>query len=399
MVQNTIVKNCNYLKCFNNYKRTIYLYNVILFFFTLILSVGSLDAAVYKTPNFVVNARTEDFAKQVGEAAEHFRENLAIHWIGQPLPQWATPCPITVKAGDRLGAGGETTFTFANGEVYGWKMYIQGSKERILDSVLPHEISHTILASYFRKPVPRWIDEGAATSIEAEVERSNYRRMLVEFLQTGRGIPFNNMVGSKEYPSDQLPFYAQGFSVCEYLLKIGGSRRLIEFAADGIEHGNWSAALNRHYGYENLGDLQVKWQSWINQWFLAGMPGNLPEVPTIGEPGQKNPEIALASSVQQTAPPLDRLIPNSAPDSMRNPAPASSMNSGSIAMVDPAAPKTLPLEGFQNGVGTAASAEISVAASAPLRYQGSYGRGLIQNSEPEAPAPIKILGQAKSRNR
>lgn len=375
-------------RSFKNYNNFIYSYNVILIFFTLILFVGSIDAATYQTPNFIVQARSIEFAKQVGDAAEIFRRDLAIHWIGESLPQWATPCPITVQVGDRLGAGGETTFTFANGEVYGWKMSIQGNKERILDSVLPHEISHTILASYFRKPVPRWIDEGAATSIEAEVERSNYRRMLVEFLRNGRGIPFNNMVGSKEYPSDQLPFYAQGFSVCEYLLKIGGSRRLIEFAAEGTHHGDWSRALNKYYGYENLGDLQIQWQSWINEWYLAGMPKDLPQVPAIGDPNRERSGIALASSTdQQIAPPLVRLIPNSVPDS------------GSIAKVDPNAPNTLPLEGFQNGVGTAMDGEISVAAAAPLRYQGSYGRSLTQNIREEERGPIKILGQIQKHSR
>ena len=44
------------------------------------------------------------------------------------------------------GAGGATSFVFDRGEVFGWKMNIQGSRERILDSVLPHEVTHTIFA-------------------------------------------------------------------------------------------------------------------------------------------------------------------------------------------------------------------------------------------------------------
>ncbi len=33
-------------------------------------------------------------------------------------------------------------------------MEVIGTPERILDSVLPHEVTHTILATYFGRPLP-----------------------------------------------------------------------------------------------------------------------------------------------------------------------------------------------------------------------------------------------------
>ena len=120
--------------------------------FLLVGAVTSIGAG-FRTPNFVVEAPTAEFAKQVGEAAEIYRRELAIEWTGKPLPfNWSHPCPITVIVGT-MGAGGATTFNFQAGEVYGWKMNIQGSEQRILDSVLPHEINHTIFASHFRRPL------------------------------------------------------------------------------------------------------------------------------------------------------------------------------------------------------------------------------------------------------
>ena len=100
---------------------------------------------------------------------------------------------MTVQVGPHLGAGGATTFMFDRGEVFGWRMSIQGSAERILDSVLPHEITHMIFASHFRQPLPRWADEGGATSVEHVSERTNTTSMLDQFLRTGRGIAFNQM--------------------------------------------------------------------------------------------------------------------------------------------------------------------------------------------------------------
>ena len=50
------------------------------------------------------------------------------------------------------------------------KEQITGPKERLLNSVLPHEITHTVFAHYFKQPVPRWADEGGAVLSEDEIE-------------------------------------------------------------------------------------------------------------------------------------------------------------------------------------------------------------------------------------
>src|SRR5258708_36067887 len=91
----------------------------------------------------------------------------------------------------QLGAGGATTFSFfpnaqGSAEVCNWDMQIQGSLERILDSVLPHEVSHTIFACHFRRPLPRWADEGAATLAEHESERSRQEQTLKQGIRTQR---------------------------------------------------------------------------------------------------------------------------------------------------------------------------------------------------------------------
>ena len=119
-----------------------------------IFPFGSVLAAGYRTPNFVVEAPTDLLARKIGDAAEQYRHDLAVEWTGRPLPRWSRPCPITAQVAPLLGAGGATSFVFDAGEVFGWTMTIQGSEERILDSVLPHEITHTIFASHFRRPLP-----------------------------------------------------------------------------------------------------------------------------------------------------------------------------------------------------------------------------------------------------
>src|SRR5437660_917459 len=82
---------------------------------------GPSSAASYRTQNFLVGAATADVAEQVGLQAERYRRDLALEWLGQAMPNWSAPCPITVQIGP-IGSGGVTSFMFSGGEVFGWRM-------------------------------------------------------------------------------------------------------------------------------------------------------------------------------------------------------------------------------------------------------------------------------------
>jgi hypothetical protein len=181
------------------------------------------------------------------------------------LPAWSKPCPIRADVAPNKGAGGATSFVFDRGEVFGWKMNIQGSRERILDSVLPHEVTHTIFASYFRQPLPRWADEGACTTVEHHTEIAKQERNLIQYLKTGRGIPFSQMFAMKEYPRDVMPLYAQGHSLASWLIEARGRKSFLEFVADGLKDENWPRAVHEHYGFDNLLTMQTSWNDWVKQ--------------------------------------------------------------------------------------------------------------------------------------
>jgi hypothetical protein len=251
--------------------------------------------ASHRTANFIVRAHRPETAKEVGQAAEKYRHDLAIEWLGKEMPNWFQPCPITVEEGPQLGAGGATSFIFDHGDVFGWQMSIQGSRERILDSVLPHEVTHTIFASYFRRPLPRWADEGASSTVEHDSERRKQQRMLIQFLQTRRGISFNNMFAMKQYPKDILPLYAQGHSLATFLVAQGGKRKFLRYVKDGLDTDDWRTATQSHYRFESLGRLQTVWLDWVRR----GSP--LPLAAPIaneGEPGN----LVVANEVRQPRP-------------------------------------------------------------------------------------------------
>jgi hypothetical protein len=222
------------------------------------------------TPNFKVLARDPEWAKQVAEAAEKNRKELAIHWLGQELPRWSSPCPVIVQDGPTRLASGETNYTLINGQVINFKMTVVGTRERIIDSVLPHEVTHTVIASHFAplgKPVPRWADEGMCTTVEHDAERSKHDSMLVRFLSEGKGIPFGTLFLLTDYPADMLPLYAQGYSLTSFLIHQGGPRNFIRFLELGMRSDDgiigWVAATNQVYEYPTVGKLQTAWNLWV----------------------------------------------------------------------------------------------------------------------------------------
>jgi hypothetical protein len=236
-------------------------------------------AAGYKTANFVVSAPTPQLAKEIGDTAEVCRQRLAMLWLDKEMPPWDKPCPIHAQVASNLGAGGATSFIFDRGQVFGWNMKIQGSRERILDSVLPHEVTHTVFASHFRQPLPRWADEGACTTVEHRSEVAKQERFLIEFLKTGKGIPFDLMFYMKEYPQEVMPLYSQGHSLTQWLIESRGRQAFLDFLADGMADENWQRAIHKHYGFDSLLAMQSSWNEWVRQ----GRPQLTPETSPIGQ--------------------------------------------------------------------------------------------------------------------
>jgi hypothetical protein len=234
---------------------------------TALLAAALLSCgANWRSENFVVvSAPSDELAQEIATYAERYRRELAIQWLGRELPKWQDPCPISAGIGARTPSSGKTTFIPTGGVPYGWQMEVYGTRERVLDSVLPHEILHTVFASHFGVPLPRWADEGACTTVEHHSEKAKQEANLIHYLKNERGIAFNKMFAMKEYPRDMLPLYAQGYSLARFLIAHGGERKFVDFIGDGLKQRSWTQATQRHYGYESLADLQTTWLAWVKQ--------------------------------------------------------------------------------------------------------------------------------------
>ena len=243
-----------------------------LLFSVVITAAADVSAAEFATRNFKISAASLEIAETIGLRSEELRRDIAVYWFGKPLPNWSRPCQMRVRTSSTgLGAGGQTTFQFVRGEVLNWNMSVQGSLERILDSVLPHEINHTIFACHFRRPLPRWADEGAATLFEHRSEQLKQVALLNDVIRKDHErISLPKLLNMKEYPAEMRPMlilYAQGYALADFLVQQKGRHAYLQFLADGDRLG-WDEAIRRNFDHQGVAALEHNWKNWV----IAGMP-------------------------------------------------------------------------------------------------------------------------------
>ncbi|MEM8680614.1 MAG: hypothetical protein AAGF97_14800 [Planctomycetota bacterium] len=216
-----------------------------------------------QTPNFLITASNREMARAVADEAEALRRNLALEWLGRELPTWQQPCRITAKPNRPGQASGSALYDIVEGKPVNRRIFLAGNPLLVLQSALPHEVLRLVLNTHFQSPLPYWVEDGAGVTAQRPSSREGAQRLLRECLTTGRGIPFNVMYKSKEYPMDIVSLHAQGYSVVRYLVAIGGKRRFIAYIGDGLASNNWNAATRSHYAFEDVSELQTTWNDWV----------------------------------------------------------------------------------------------------------------------------------------
>jgi hypothetical protein len=229
----------------------------------VLASTLSLGAS-YRSVNFQVEAPTNSMAEQVSQKAEKLRKDLAQAWLGKELAAWGAPLPIDVKI--TAGApGGYSSFSFDSaGRVATQKMQVEGSFERILNGVLPHEMTHVLFAHHFGRQPPRWADEGGAILGEDKAIWAKHDKGLFLVLDTpNRRLALGRLFGS-DYTADVQAFYAEAASISRYLVSKSDRATFLAFVNQGMRDG-WDKAVKEHYRYRNVDELEVAWLQQVKQ--------------------------------------------------------------------------------------------------------------------------------------
>jgi hypothetical protein len=240
------------------------------------------------TANFRVTAPSARIARLVADAAERTRKEAAFAWLGKELPRRPEPCPVAVTIVHQ-GFGGATTFDFSGGKVSA-DMRVEGVLDRILADVVPHEVTHTVLADHFRAPLPRWADEGISLLSESKEEQARYTSLNRQTLNEGNGVQIRVLFAASEYPRNVIGFLAQSYSVTSFLVDRKDRPTFVKFVEDGMKDG-WEAAAKAHYGFASLNDLERAW--------IEALKATARSAPAASNAGDGLPVLALAQVAER----------------------------------------------------------------------------------------------------
>jgi hypothetical protein len=211
-----------------------------------------------------------DLAERVGKAAEDARATLVKRW-GETNPglPWSPRCEIRLfsTAGEFSRVTGQppespgiSTIRMTDGRIDGRRINLRTDHPNIVRAVLPHEVTHVVLADLFpQKQIPRWADEGMAVLSEPPSEQNVRAADLTEPLAVGQLFRLNDLV-AMDYPDPRyLPlYYAQSVSLTRFLVEQGNPAQFIKL----VQQAQWSGfepALKQVYEISDFGELQTKW--------------------------------------------------------------------------------------------------------------------------------------------
>ena len=158
-------------------------------------------AQTLETENFRIIHYNEALARQVAEAAEYHRTrilaelNLPACWPGKArIYLHRTQAEYTAKTGQPEWTGGFSKFSLNGFKSLDVELHSWQTSPRLLKSVLPHEITHLLMAANMADvtALPKCLHEGFAVSMEPQFRRDyflNFLRMRAksqEFIPSGR---------------------------------------------------------------------------------------------------------------------------------------------------------------------------------------------------------------------
>jgi hypothetical protein len=214
--------------------------------------------------HFMVNAPSQELADAILARAETLRDELAETWLGAKLPAGKGRTIIRVRID---GARDEATTQPVNGSSKrSWHIVsMTTSGELASGATLAHEMTHVVLATAYGASLPPWAQEGAAAERDDEKVVAVRRRILDDFVRTGRWPDLRKVLEADAIsPSDQASYTASA-SLAEFLLSRGSRVALLEFAVAGKEEGDWDGAAREHYGFAGVAALSRAWRAWAKE--------------------------------------------------------------------------------------------------------------------------------------
>ena len=229
------------------------------------------DWRVAETANFrLYHQQSRGAAEELLRIAERTRSAQQRKWFGSLGVDWEPKCRIcwypsgeaySEATGVPSRVNGHTNISLDGERVISRWVHLHGGRDILLPGVLPHEITHAVLAGRFGgQRVPRWADEGMAILAETRPRIELHLRQLPRCREEQQLFPMLRLVQMRDYPEpkEMCAFHAQSVSLVEFLSGEKGAKTFADFVRDGERNG-YEESLRRHYDWD-FAELDRRWQ-------------------------------------------------------------------------------------------------------------------------------------------
>ena len=224
---------------------------------------------VAETSHFrILHEQNKPVVEKVGQVAEATRDDLQRKWFGEVGTDWDGKCTIYLH-GDRKKYLDQTKMknTLGHMRTLGSEGFLMRSihlpcnePSQVID-VLPHEVSHSVMAVRFQGQTPRWADEGMAMLAETPASTQECLDRLPRYRKRDSLFALEILMQTQEAEQfNTLEYYSQSTSLVQYLTSLHGPKGFTEFLRTSISKGV-EPALKQHYGISSFNRLEEAWQA------------------------------------------------------------------------------------------------------------------------------------------
>jgi hypothetical protein len=229
------------------------------------------DWQVAETSHFrIMHNQPKELVDRVGRVAEDTRLKLQKKWFGDDAIDWDGRCSIylhsdrakyTAKAGIPNALGHTRTFSWGK-DIQSRSIHLPAQQPKMLEDVLPHEVSHSVLAVRFQGKTPRWADEGMAMLAETPPAIAECVGRLKQYKKDHNLFALDILMQTDETDHFQsLEYYSQSASLVQFLTGLKGPQVFTGFLQTSIAK-DYPSALKQHYEITGFSDLQKRWQDY-----------------------------------------------------------------------------------------------------------------------------------------
>ena len=225
---------------------------------------------VAETTHFrILHDQNKRLVDKVGEVAELTRAELQKKWFGDETTDWDGKCSIYLHP-DRANYASKTKMKNTLGHMHtslDWggvalrSIHLPVSEASQVSDVLPHEVSHSVMAVRFQGQTPRWADEGMAMLAETPSSIAECVDRLPRYRQNDALFSLEVLMQTQEAEQyNTMEFYAQSTSLVQFFIARKGPEAFTTFLRTYISKGA-EEALTKHYDIKGYADLEKRWQA------------------------------------------------------------------------------------------------------------------------------------------